>query len=77
MSDLKSEKRLKSLVIPRHIAMYLSKKYTQKSFPDIAKKFGGKNQATIIHGVKNIEDLISKDQEINDSVVRITNMINE
>lgn len=77
LSDLKSEKRLKSLVIPRHIAMYLSKKYTQKSFPDIAKKFGGKNHATIIHGVKNIEELILKDSEINEFVIKLTNLINE
>ena len=77
LNDLKSEKRLKSLVIPRHIAMYLSKKYTQKSFPDIAKKFGGKNHATIIHGVKNIEELILKDSEINEFVIKLTNLINE
>ena len=57
--------------------MYLSKKYTQKSFPDIAKKFGGKNHATIIHGVKNIEELILKDSEINEFVIKLTNLINE
>lgn len=77
LADLKSDKRLKDLVIPRHIAMYLSKKFTQKSLPDIAKKFGGKNHATVIHAVKKIEDLIQKDQEISEAVIKITNLINK
>lgn len=76
LSDLKSDKRLKDLVIPRHIAMYFSKKYTQKSFPDIAKKFGGKNHATVIHAVNKVEELMKEDVEINDIVVKLTNIIN-
>lgn len=75
ISDLKSVKRLKNLVIPRHVAMYLCKKLTEKSFPDIARSFNGKNHATIIHAVKKIEETIEKDQEIARNVSEIENLL--
>ncbi|AHX03865.1 bacterial dnaA helix-turn-helix family protein [Ehrlichia chaffeensis str. Heartland] len=43
---------------PRQVAMYLSKKLTQKSLPEIGKSFGGRAHATVIHAVKQIEKLI-------------------
>lgn len=64
IADLKSIKRLKELVIPRHIAMYFCKQLTTKSYPEIAKSFNGKNHATVIYAVKKIEELIEKDLEI-------------
>ena len=68
LSDLKSIKRTKELVIPRHIAMYLCKQFTTKSFPEIAKSFNGKNHATVIYAVKKMEELIEEDVEISKSV---------
>ena len=73
LNDLKSEKRNKELVLPRHIAMYLSKKLTNKSFPDIARSFNGKNHATIIHAVNKIEKNINSDA----SLLEIINNIEE
>lgn len=64
LSDLKSDKRLKNLVLPRHIAMFLSKKLTNKSYPDIAKKFCNKNHATVMHACKKISSIIESDAEI-------------
>jgi chromosomal replication initiator protein len=61
--DLKSEKRLKNLVIPRHLAMYLAKKLTAKSYPDIAKSFNRKNHATVLHAYKKIEKFIKSENE--------------
>ena len=71
LNDLKSDKRIKELVIPRHIAMYFSKKLTTKSFPEIAKCFNGKNHATVIHAVKKIEELLQTDLEINKFITEI------
>lgn len=76
LADLKSEKRNKELVIPRHIAMYLSKKMTDKSFPDVAKKFGGKNHSTVIHAIKKVEELINLDLEISNNILKIKNILN-
>jgi chromosomal replication initiator protein len=75
IKDLKSEKRLKSLVIPRHISMYLSKKLTNKSFPEIIKYFDGKSHATVMHAVKKIEKLVDDDCEIAKAVEKIYGML--
>ncbi len=72
ISDLKSKKRLQALVLPRQIAMYLSRKLTECSFPEIGEKFGGKDHSTIIHAIKKIEKKISE----NDNLDRTVNSIN-
>lgn len=71
LADLKSDKRLKNLVLPRHIAMFLSKKLTNKSYPDIAKKFSNKNHATVIHAYKKILDATESNVEISRIVLDI------
>jgi len=64
ISDLKSPKRLKTLVLPRQVAMYLSRQLTNESFPEIGKKFGGKDHSTIIHAIKKIEQLLESDIQL-------------
>jgi len=61
VSDLKSERRLKSISMPRQIAMYLCKKHLGVSYPEIGHKFGGKDHSTVIHAVKKISSQIEKD----------------
>jgi chromosomal replication initiator protein len=75
IKDLKSEKRLNSLITPRHIAMYLSKKLTNKSFPEIIKYFDGKSHATVMHAVKKIKKLLESDCEIAKIVEEINNAL--
>lgn len=64
ISDLKSDKRLKALMVPRQIAIYLSRELTKSSYPEIGDKFGGKDHSTIIHSVKKIEKQLSSDLEL-------------
>lgn len=75
LTGLKSDKKIKNLVLPRHIAMYMSKKLTNKSFSEIAKKFNGKNHATIIHGVKRITKLIEEDSQTCNIISNIENLL--
>jgi chromosomal replication initiator protein len=63
VTELKSEKRLKTLLVPRQIAIYLSRELTKASYPEIGEKFGGKDHSTIIHSTKKIDKLISGDPE--------------
>jgi chromosomal replication initiator protein len=58
---MKSEKRLKALVVPRQMAIYLCRDMTKASYPEIGEKFGGKDHSTIIHSVKKIEGLLAAD----------------
>ncbi len=61
VSELKSSKRLKNLVFPRQIAMYICRKLTDLSYPEIGAKFGGKDHSTIIHAIKKIDKKIEED----------------
>jgi chromosomal replication initiator protein len=63
LSDLLSTKRQKNITTTRHVAMYLSKKLTTKSLPDIGKSFGGRDHATVIHAVKRIKEKMEIDKE--------------
>ncbi len=68
LSDLKSEKRLKTLVVPRQIAIYLCRDLTKCSYPEIGEKFGGKDHSTIIHSVKKVERLMTQDLDFKGTV---------
>ncbi len=59
--ELKSSKRLKNLVLPRQIAMYICRKLTDLSYPEIGTKFGGKDHSTIIHAIKKIDKKMEED----------------
>ncbi len=61
VADMHSNRRLRALVRPRQVAMYFAKKFTQKSFPDIGRSFGGRDHATVIHAVTQIENFIRPD----------------
>ena len=61
ISELKSQKRLKNLVLPRQISMYICRKLTDLSYPEIGTKFGGKDHSTIIHAIKKIDKKIEED----------------
>lgn len=68
--DLVSARRAVVVARPRQIAMYLAKRLTTRSLPEIGRKFGGRDHSTVIHAVRRIEELRDKDREI-DSAVRI------
>lgn len=67
--DLVSARRAVVVARPRQIAMYLAKRLTTRSLPEIGRKFGGRDHSTVIHAVRRIEDLRDKDREV-DAAVR-------
>ena len=62
VDDLKSKNNSRQIAVPRQVAMYLCKRLTKHSFPEIGREFGGKHHTTVIHSVEKIEALVSKDQ---------------
>ena len=60
-TELKSSKRLKNIVFPRQVAMYICRNVTSLSYPEIGAKFGGKDHSTIIHAIKKIEKKMKDD----------------
>jgi len=75
ISDMYSDKRSKHIARPRQIAMYLSKKLTTLSLPDIGRKFGGRDHTTVIHAVRKIEELIAKDLSFAEDIKILTKSI--
>jgi chromosomal replication initiator protein len=68
ISDIKSPKRLKAVVLPRQIAMYLSRQLTSSSYPEIGERFGGKDHSTIIHAIRKIEKLREEDFQLSSTI---------
>jgi chromosomal replication initiator protein len=66
--DLISERRAVAIARPRQIAMYLAKRLTTRSLPEIGRKFGNRDHSTVIHAVRRIEELRGKDCEIDTAV---------
>jgi len=66
--DLKSARKLKSVTLPRQIAMYLCREHTNHSYPHIGEEFGGKDHSTVIHAVKSIQRKIKDDNAVRGAV---------
>jgi len=54
-SEMRSHRRARAVARPRQVAMYLAKKLTPRSLPEIGRIFGGRDHSTVIHAVKTIE----------------------
>jgi len=70
--ELLSPSRAARLVWPRQIAMYLARENTDLTFPDIARRFGGRNHTTVMHAVKRAADRLATDREAFDTVRQLT-----
>ncbi len=63
VTELKSRTNSHHVAFPRQIAMYLAKRMTGASFPEIGKRFGGKHHSTVIHAVQKIEQKRANERE--------------
>lgn len=75
LTDLKGNKRHRAISRPRQIAMYLSRKLTNSSFPEIGQRFGGKDHSTVISACRKIEDLLEKDLSVKTATDGITRQL--
>ncbi|WP_238941350.1 chromosomal replication initiator protein DnaA [Jannaschia sp. Os4] len=64
MNDMTSARRSRSIARPRQLAMYLAKKLTPRSYPEIGRRFGGKDHTTVLYAVKRIEELMQTDPQL-------------
>jgi chromosomal replication initiator protein len=75
--ELVSNRRTRVIVKPRQIAMYLAKTMTPRSFPEIGRRFGGRDHTTVLHAVRKIEELIGDDTKLGHEVELLKRLINE
>ena len=73
--DLNTKRRDKNIVLPRQIAIYLSRELTDFSLPEIGKLFGGKNHTTILHSYNKIKDEMAKAPKLREQITRLMQTI--
>jgi chromosomal replication initiator protein len=77
LADMKLKRRNKTIVLPRQVAMYLSRELTDQSFPEIGEHFGGKDHTTVLHSYNKIKEEILGDNGLKEKINRITQVINQ
>jgi len=77
LTDMLSQRRSRPLARPRQIAMYLAKKMTTRSLPEIGRRFANRDHTTVIHAVKTITRLSEKDAEMKKNIEQIKNTLLE
>jgi chromosomal replication initiator protein len=65
VAEFFSKKRTRAIARPRQVAMWLCREVTSHSFPEIGDAFGGRDHTTVIHAVKTIDSLRTKENELN------------
>jgi chromosomal replication initiator protein len=76
LGDLKAKRRTQNIALPRQVAMYLCRKYTETSFPAIGDKFGGRDHSTVIHASKTIERKIKEDPHMQKTIEKLEKNLN-
>jgi chromosomal replication initiator protein len=72
--DLKGKSRLREIVLPRQVAMYLAKDLTNLSLKSIGYHFGGRDHSTVIHAIQTVNDLMDTNKEISTAVAKLLKM---
>jgi chromosomal replication initiator protein len=75
MAEMTSARRARVVARPRQVAMYLAKQLTQRSLPEIGRKFGGRDHTTVMHAVRKVEELIVSDRAIAEDVEVLRRML--
>tara|TARA_B100001029_G_scaffold177479_1_gene182261 strand:+ start:1138 stop:2532 length:1395 start_codon:yes stop_codon:yes gene_type:complete len=75
LNEMLSQRRSRPLARPRQIAMYLSKKLTTRSLPEIGRRFANRDHTTVIHAVKTITKLLQENEEMSKNINQITSLL--
>jgi chromosomal replication initiator protein len=68
VEELKSKSNTRGIAVPRQVAMYLSKRLTKHSYPEVGREFGGKHHTTVMHAYEKIDQLTRDDRVFHNSV---------
>jgi chromosomal replication initiator protein len=75
-SEMASKRRVRAIARPRQVAMYLAKELTPRSYPEIGRRFGGRDHSTVIHAVRTVEALRVADSELDAEIAAIRRSLN-
>ncbi len=77
VSDLKGSRKTREVSQPRQVAMYLARRLTRSSFPEIGRSFGGKDHSTVVKGVKKIEEMLRENPDLAEMVRSTERLLTE
>ena len=77
LQELKARRRNKNIVLPRQIAMYLSRELTELSLPEIGAFFGGKDHTTVLHSYNKIKEAILKNELLKNKIEKVIQVIQQ
>lgn len=77
LQEFKTKRRNKTVVLPRQVAMYLSRELTDLSLPEIGGFFGGKDHTTVLHSYKKIKNELNNDGQLKEKVERVIQIIKQ
>ena len=77
LAEMIGPKRVRTFARPRQVAMYLAKTMTNRSLPEIGRRFGGRDHTTVMHGVRRIQELQISDHQIADDVELLRRALTE
>jgi chromosomal replication initiator protein len=75
VADMYSQKRTRAIARPRQVAMWLARDLTPHSLPEIGDAFGGRDHTTVLHACRTINDLRSKDTQLNNDLLVLSQTI--
>jgi chromosomal replication initiator protein len=75
VTELIAHKRTREIVFPRQLAMYLARELLNASFPEIAKRFGGKDHSTVIHACNRVRERLQGDEQLRVLVNELTSLL--
>ncbi|MGD9786113.1 MAG: chromosomal replication initiator protein DnaA [Hyphomicrobiaceae bacterium] len=74
-ADLLSQRRHRSVVWPRQIGMYLAKQLTQRSLPEIGRRFGNRDHTTVLHAIRKIEKEVNGNTRLRDEIDELKKLL--
>lgn len=77
LREMKSARRYREVARPRQVAMYLARRLTMHSLPEIGRYFGGRDHTTVMHGIRRIEDLLATDRLLKRKVTALVKELGE
>ncbi len=77
LQELKTKRRNKQIVLPRQVAMYLSRELTDLSLPEIGEQFGGKDHTTVLHSFKKIKEEVQNNPKLKERVEKVIQIIRQ
>ncbi len=75
LSDIVSKRRTRNIAYPRHVAMYLCRKHTPASYPEIGYRFGGRDHSSVIHAANVITSKVKSDPDIKETIEAIEKLL--